>query len=179
MNAPAVLRNAMSADARSIAEVHVASWRSAYRGALPDEILDSLSVEKRERTWRDILGRDPEGGFTLVAEAEGRIVGFCSVRTPSPDPDLGSNVAEVGALYVAPDVWRRGIGTALLVRAMSELRIRGCRRVALWLLAGHAQALDFYARLGFAPDGAKRVREQTGGRRDPPRLAASLAETGG
>jgi hypothetical protein len=110
------IREATRLDAGTIAEVHVASWRSGYRGILPDEILDSLSVEERERTWREILegkraragGRVAGGGFTLVAEVEGRIRGFCSVATPSPDPDLTSNVAEIGALYVAPKLWRQG-----------------------------------------------------------------------
>jgi GNAT superfamily N-acetyltransferase len=181
MKGGARIREATRLDARAIAEVHVASWRSGYQGILPDEILDSLSVEERERTWREILegkraragGRAAGGGFTLVAEVEGRIRGFCSVATPSPDPDLTSDVAEIGALYVAPKLWRQGIGTALLVRAMKEVHDRDHQRATLWTLAGHEHALGFYSRLGFAPDGAERSREQTGGRREI-RLACAL-----
>jgi len=43
-----MIRPATPEDARAIAEVHVASWRYAYRGLLPDDVLDRLSVEERE-----------------------------------------------------------------------------------------------------------------------------------
>ena len=36
------MRLAMSADAAAIARLHVASWQTAYRGALPDDYLDRL-----------------------------------------------------------------------------------------------------------------------------------------
>ena len=42
-----VIREATPDDARAIAEVHVASWRWAYRGDLPAEFLDGLSVDDR------------------------------------------------------------------------------------------------------------------------------------
>src|SRR6185503_6902264 len=38
------LREARAADARAIAEIHVAAWRAAYRGMMPDAYLASLSV---------------------------------------------------------------------------------------------------------------------------------------
>ena len=42
---PVTVRDATVDDARAIAEVHVASWRWAYRGQLPDDLLDGLSVD--------------------------------------------------------------------------------------------------------------------------------------
>ena len=52
------VRGATADDARAIAEVHVASWRWAYRGQVPDRILDELSVDEREAIWRAALHND-------------------------------------------------------------------------------------------------------------------------
>ena len=42
------IRAATISDAYSIAEVQVAGWQAAYRGIMPDSVLDGLSVPKRE-----------------------------------------------------------------------------------------------------------------------------------
>jgi len=54
-----MLRAAVPADARAIAEIHVASWRSAYRGLLPDSLLDAMSVDELEQRWRSRLPAGP------------------------------------------------------------------------------------------------------------------------
>lgn len=66
---------ATSADCRAVAEVHVESWRQAYRSILPAAHLASLSVEEREALWRRVVEQRPSQ--LLVARTEGRaIVGF-------------------------------------------------------------------------------------------------------
>jgi len=53
------VRQATIDDAGDIAVVHVATWRAAYRGLMPQSLLDGLSVEARTAVWRRIL-RDDE-----------------------------------------------------------------------------------------------------------------------
>src|SRR5690606_1872462 len=73
-----IVRKALPADASGIARVHVDSWRTTYRGIIPDSVLDNLSVEKRENHWKQDLRQGKN--WTFVAEnTEGEIVGFaCS-----------------------------------------------------------------------------------------------------
>jgi hypothetical protein len=49
------LRDATPADAHAIANVLVQSWRAAYRGLLPDDVLAGLSIPDREQFWSDAL----------------------------------------------------------------------------------------------------------------------------
>jgi hypothetical protein len=49
------IRDAIVSDAQAIASVRVSSWRAAYRGLLPDDVLAGLSVAARRRSWSDIL----------------------------------------------------------------------------------------------------------------------------
>jgi GNAT superfamily N-acetyltransferase len=153
------IREARLEDAGAIAAIHVASWLAAYRGIVPDEVLDELSTAERKRRWRGWLGAPDGGWLTLVAEVGGRIVGFCTLVAPSRDPDAALGTAEIAALYVMPEHWREGSGRALLSAALDEARGRGVTDVVLWVLAGNTEAQEFYSRLGWSADGAERFND--------------------
>jgi RimJ/RimL family protein N-acetyltransferase len=159
------IRRARDGDVPSIADIHVRSWQAAYRGVLPDELLDSLSVSERERSWGALLSENEDRWLTLVAEHDGGdLAGFCSVATPSRDADADGLTAEVGAFYVDPGYWRQGAGSAMLVVALDELHERGWREVILWVLPENQAALAFYARFGFAVEEGVEKREERSGR---------------
>ena len=66
---PATLR-----DAKAIAEIHVASWQTAYKDLMPEEDLKKLSVEKRQTFWREAIEySEPQ---LLVAIEADEPVGF-------------------------------------------------------------------------------------------------------
>ena len=146
------IRSATVRDARAIAEVHVASWRHAYRGLLPDDSLDRLSVEEREMQRREHL-EDPSSEWgTLVAEDAGRVVGF-STYGPSRDEDATDPTGEVPAIYLAPDVVGTGVGRELFAETIAALRAAGFTRASLWVLEGNVRARGFYEKAGWRWDG--------------------------
>jgi GNAT superfamily N-acetyltransferase len=148
------IRRAELSDAPAIADVHVRSWQAGYRGFLPDDLLDELSVERRRRDWETWLGSTAESTVTLVADDGDSLAGFCTVAVPARDDDAGPAAGELPALYVDPERWRSGMATRLLAAALDLMRERGCREATVWLLEGNAPALAAYAKHGFAPDGA-------------------------
>jgi N-acetylglutamate synthase-like GNAT family acetyltransferase len=81
---------------------------------MPDELLDSLSVEQREERWRRALGEGVTAMY--VAVEDDAVVGFCAVAAPSRDDDAKEGVVEIGAIYVEPSVWRTSAGRALTGR---------------------------------------------------------------
>jgi len=149
------LRRAGAADARSAAEIGVETWRAAYRGIVPDAVLDGLSVAEREASMRERLAA-PDAGFRMaIAEEGGRAVGFVAFG-PTRDGDAAAPTGEIYAIYVRRDAWGRGVGGALLGHARDALRSLGLGRITLWTLAGLERTVRFYTRAGFAPDGAAR-----------------------
>jgi ribosomal protein S18 acetylase RimI-like enzyme len=168
------VRRAGAEDVEAIAEIHVRSWQSAYRGILPDQLLDGLSVPERATSWRVILEGGEEHWLILVAEGGGELTGFCAAATPSRDLDADETTAELGALYIDPGHWRRGVGTALLTRALEELRRAGLHDVVLWVLPENHAALAFYERFGFKLEEGVEKREERSGR-PVIRLRAPLA----
>jgi L-amino acid N-acyltransferase YncA len=150
-----VVRDAAAADARAIASVHVRSWQEGYCGVVDEAVLDGLSVDRRARAWRERVEAADEVERTLVAERDGAVVGFCALAAPTRDRPAADATAEVVALYVDPDKWRSGAGTALLEAAVDGLRGDGWERVTLWVLERNARGRAFYERCGFVADGAR------------------------
>jgi ribosomal protein S18 acetylase RimI-like enzyme len=146
-------RRATVADASGIATVHVSSWRAIYRGHMPQEVLDSLSVEQRARGWRSLLALPQLE--TFVAESE-HVTGFCNLG-PSRDRDAPPDTGEITAIYVDPDSWRQGLGRELLAAAIARAQERGFNSLTLWVLRENEQARSFYQALGFRADGCERT----------------------
>lgn len=152
------LRDATPADAPALAAVQVASWRTAYRGLMPDEVLAGLSVPELERVWSGRFTGRPPRTSVVVATVGRRLVGFASsgpplVPTDRADPAVG----DLYALYLDPDHWGRGIGTLLHAAALDRLGAHGFTRAGLWVLDGNQRALRFYQRTGWTDTGRTRV----------------------
>ena len=147
------IRPAEPADAHQIAEVHVRGWQWGYRDLLPADVLDSLSVERREQGWVEILSSLPSGATVFVALEADRIVGFAGVG-PSRDDDAPEAAGELSSLYIEEEVAGTGAGRALMDAAITFARSSGYRELTLWVLERNARARRFYEAGGLRPDGS-------------------------
>src|SRR5690606_8058371 len=148
-------RPASRGDLEAIAILHVSSWQSAYRGILPDPVLDRLNTADRVRDWARWLA--VPGAQTFAAVERRKLVGFARIIPPEVaiDPPPGSG--EISHLYVAPDSQSMGVGQALLARSIEDVLARGLERAVLWVLEKTGRARAFYERAGFSLDGARRI----------------------
>ena len=124
---------------------------------------DKLNVHHAERSkhfaaafarrrWEDrrdgiFLTRLREGGRVRVdlAVREGVDVGYC-ITTIS-----AAAVGEIESIYVEEGLRGRGVGRALMEKALAWLDAEGIRHKMLGVGAGNEEALPFYARFGFVP----------------------------
>lgn len=135
------VRPAAPRDAKAIAEIHVATWQSAYQGLIPDEVLKAMTLEKRLAYWKEAIEfSDPQ---ILVALDQDKVIGFVGFDR-SRDPGTKSSVGEIWAMYVTPAYWRKGVGLALWDGARDGLKEEGCTQVTLWTLLANERALQFY-----------------------------------
>jgi GNAT superfamily N-acetyltransferase len=147
-----LIRPAAPGDARAIAEAHVASWRWAYRGQMPDDLLDDLSVDEREARWREILAGDTATAF--VAVRDGSVVGFASGGA-STDDDAPATTGEVYSIYVIATEAGKGTGAALFTAIRVALAAKGFVDARLWVLETNGRARRFYEREGWGWDGSR------------------------
>ena len=146
------IREATPDDARAIATIHVRSWQAAYQGIIPAAYLQSLSIEKREAVWRELLSNKTSD--TFVAENQGIVQGWINIG-PSRDADAHPQTAEVWALYVDPKHWAQGTGQALWAEAATRLGRLGYQEITLWVLRDNQRAIRFYQAAGFRIDKGK------------------------
>jgi ribosomal protein S18 acetylase RimI-like enzyme len=155
------IRNATLADTEAIAALHVASWRSAYLGIVPDGFLETITRESRIVRWRSALSpAESPHTETVIAVAGGELLGFCSFgprRVPA-----SSEVGEVYALHVLPSLRRGGIGTLLLEAALRRLAARGWATAVLWVLRDNVSARAFYEARGWSATGEDMVEHRSG-----------------
>jgi GNAT superfamily N-acetyltransferase len=142
--------------------VTVAGWRIGYRDIVAADRLEQLPIER----WRHEIGvglrRPVEDAFTFVGEIDDAFAGYCYVAAPSREPDLRSRVAELGALYVAPEHWREGVGQALIETSLDRLERLPYSEIVLWTFAENERAVAFYERFGWRRDGAEKIHARSG-----------------
>lgn len=91
----------------------------------------------------------------LIAEVEGRLVGYIRIQPVSALPE-NAHVLGIAGLAVAPAARGAGIGAALLAAAEAHARSRGARKLSLRVLGTNAAARRLYERLGFEAEGVLR-----------------------
>ena len=91
----------------------------------------------------DLPAEQVERGDVIVAEVDGAIAGFAAV--------VG---AELDGLFVEPELWRLGVGSALVEAAVHHARQKGLTLS----VAASPGARPFYERNGFSLEGEERTR---------------------
>lgn len=140
------IRPADPADAAGIARVHVDTWRTTYRGIVPDEFLAELSYAQRQAAWERHLCEPGESSCVYVAESDDRqVVGFAD-GGPERSGDAIYR-GELYAIYILEPWQQQGIGRALVARVARWLVDHGYTSMLVWVLAQNPSR-RFYEALG-------------------------------
>ena len=139
------LREAGPADSQSIDEITVEAWQTCFRGAVSDDLLDAQQAGQRGAYFRTHLPSEPPY-LTVVAVDDDDVIGYVHVG-PCRDEDSACR-AEIWGLYVSPRRHRKGVGTALMRRAMGWIRSGGLSEATLWTLRDVPATRRFYEAVG-------------------------------
>lgn len=138
------VRKATIEDVPQIAGVHVKSWQKSFREIAPQKYLDNLSIEKREKAFRERFF-DEDYQMFVAETAEGKIVGFADFGKGHDDqPEYKS---ELYAIYLLPEFQRKGIGGELFKRGVKDLFVRGYNSMYLQSLE-ISPYRGFYEKMG-------------------------------
>jgi GNAT superfamily N-acetyltransferase len=158
-----VIRPAHVSDAGRIGLIHVRSWQSTYRGQVPQDYLDGLDPAGRARRWRhtlETIDRSRDG--LLVAVSGAGVVGFAGYG-PSRDADADpGRTGELATIYLLPRAWGTGVGRELMAASVHGLAGLGYAEATLWVLDSNDRARRFYAKAGWAEDGATKRDDSRG-----------------
>ena len=102
------IRHADVNDAGILGEIHAGSWKAAYKGIVPDDILDNISTEKRQKYFEKALSEGREENFLIFADD--KAVGFMCLGK-CRDEDKDASYGEIWGIYLLPEDWNKGIGS--------------------------------------------------------------------
>lgn len=147
--------------ARSLAELSADAAADAMVRSFQDYLvpvaMDGVAFERR-------FGAENLDGHLSEAYLDGdELVGICLVTRRG-------GAARIGAFGCTPAYRGRGIGRALMERAMRHIEAAGARRVTLEVLAQNVAAVRLYERLGF-----RRTRALVGYRWERPEPVGGAA----
>jgi GNAT superfamily N-acetyltransferase len=135
------IRPARPADAEDMAEVQNAIYRAGLRASPVDVAL------VRER-YLDMEYRVA----CTVAEQEGRVVGFQSLKRawPGNPYDVAEGWGIIGT-HIHPDAGRSGLGRRLFATSLAAARAAGLGHIDATIGIDNSPALAYYSALGFTP----------------------------
>ncbi len=147
------IRKAAPEDAFEFASCHIASWRSAYQGIVPDEYLNRLTAEKWAERFQKNLKEQKEYSY-LCAVHENQIAGILILgKSRDEDKPLAG---EICAIYLKEEFWSKGLGGEMMAYALKSFKNENLCEAILWVLEENGRARRFYEKYGFVSDGVKK-----------------------
>lgn len=133
------LRPATPDDGAVVAQIYIESWNEGFGDLLGRRELDDAQAHR----WAGAF--DTSAAWT-VAELDGVVTGFVGVCA-SRDP-VREGLGELETIAVDPTAWRRGVGRALMGRALDQLREQWTEAI-LWTPAHYERGHGFYRSMGW------------------------------
>ena len=137
---PVTVRRAVEADDAVLLEIDRTAWDATSGFPSYGETVRESFFERS----------GPEAH--LVAEYDGRVVGYLRLQDKYPFPE-GAGVLTINGLAVAERARGRGVATALLAAATAEGRLREVRKISLHVHSTNAPARRLYERHGYVIEG--------------------------
>jgi GNAT superfamily N-acetyltransferase len=138
---------AVERDLPEIARLHILSWKTAYRGFVPDHVLDGRSVEGSLQGWRNTFESYPEN-LWIAQHTNGNVVGICCAGPVVNLERSGPYRFEIYGLHVDPAIHRQGVGSLLIRRQFERALAEDLPDVIVWTLENLRQSRRFYEKHG-------------------------------
>ena len=150
-----VTRVARPEDAALLTELGAATFSETFESAnTPDDFASYMAAAFGE----DIQRAELEDRDTIVffAERDGEAVGYVMLREgQAPSFVVADDALQIVRLYARQQVLGRGIGAALMQRALAEAAARGKDAVWLGVWDRNDRAIRFYESWGFHRTGSQ------------------------
>ncbi len=158
----AIIRKAQKADTKPLSELAKTTYANAFGHSLNStDLAAHLDNNLSETCFEEFLDEDT----ILVAEHDGRLVGFIQIGVAWPetdDDDFSPEDAELRRVYVLAEFQRRGIGRQLIDAAFQEPCFASARDIYLDVWEDNPRAQKLYESYGFRMIGRRAFQVESG-----------------
>jgi len=133
---------------RNFAWSDVPAITAIYRHAVETSVATFDTEAPGEAAMAEKFGHMLELGHpVIIAEAEGKTVGYAYASTYRPRPAYRFTAED--SIYLAPEAQGRGLGSALLGRLMEESKAFGFKQMLAVITAERANSIRLHEKHGF------------------------------
>jgi len=147
-------------DVSTMACIHVASKQAAYADIVDEAFLQSKTHAEYEAKWQTWLAQEGIDVLLLLEnDAPAGFISYGRMQTPPPGTSKirPQYTAEIFAIHIHPDHWRKGLGKTLIQHAAKTLKDEKHSSLCLWVLGKNERATKFYDALGGSRLGKRNV----------------------
>lgn len=139
------IRKATLEDANTISNIYALSWKSAYKGIVPQKYLDELKCTFWVSSFQNWINNNI---LTAQLIYENELPVGCIAYGKARDGKF-AHWGEIISIYLLPGYFRKGYGQKLLQTALSDMKTDGYEKCYLWVLKENYNARNFYEMNGF------------------------------
>lgn len=141
-----IIRKMRKEDCAAFNHVITVSWNEAYKGIVPNEFLEELKSNEKERTEKGLSIFDEKDVNTFILEIDGEVVGFSHYAAANQDKFPGCG--EIRALYIINKYHKNGFGRKLVDESKKELKKLGFDKMIICCLKDNLPSNEFYKHIG-------------------------------
>lgn len=146
------IRRAKIGDEKALARIQTESWRAAFAGIVPAELLTQCtSLERAERMYARLLAERRGNGYILELDGKAHCIAWWDAAKSEDMP----GAAELRCIHSLPDNWRRGYGSRMMERVLADVKAAGYETIVLWVFVRNERAIRFYEAHGFTASGKR------------------------
>jgi GNAT superfamily N-acetyltransferase len=139
------IRKANLEDVKTISNLYALSWKSAYKGIVPQKYLDELEYNFWVSSFQNRINNNI---LTAQLIYENELPVGCIAYGKARDIKF-ANWGEIVSIYLLPDHFRKGYGQKLLKTALIDMKTNGYENCYLWVVKENGNARNFYEYNGF------------------------------
>lgn len=125
-----------------MAELYVKSWRATYKGIIPDKILDTITLDRFSKIWKEYITKENNGIFGAF---ENDI--FLGFGAFTPDEEMADTLY-LDSLHIKDEYKGKGVGTKIINHLKEYARGKGYKGVSVSIICGNDRARNLYTKLG-------------------------------
>lgn len=113
------IRRAESGDEACLAHVQTESWKAAFAGIVPADLLTQCtSIERAEKMYARLLTERRGNGYILELDGKPHCVAWWDAAREEDMP----GAAELRCIHSLPENWRRGCGSRMMERVLADVK---------------------------------------------------------
>ena len=146
------IRKVTCGDEKALAYVQTESWKVAFKGLIPDDVLvRSTDLNKATAMYQRLLDMGKGNGYILEIDGKPHCIAWWDAAR---DEDM-QGAAELICIHSLKDNWGKGYGHLMMERILEDVRKAGYPKIMLWVFDSNTRAIRFYKTHGFEATGRK------------------------